>query len=49
MPLVALHDELVCAADHVNVVGHVELRHHVGAEQIASTPGGHAPALCIWN
>lgn len=43
MPLVALHDQLVRAADHVDVVGGVELGHHVAPKQVPSSSGTHAP------
>lgn len=47
VPLVALHDQLVGPADHVDVVGRVELGHHVAAKQVACPPGAHPPALGI--
>lgn len=47
MPLVSLHDELVGATDHLDVIGGVELRHHVATEQVSRPPGGHAPALGV--
>lgn len=47
VPLVPLHDELVGATNHVNVVGHVELSHYVRSEQVACAARGHAPALCV--
>ena len=48
VPLVAFHDELMGAADHVDVVGGVELRHNVAAEQIAGASRTHAPALRVF-
>lgn len=49
VPLVALHDQLVGAADHVDVVGGVELGHHIAAEQVAGPPRTHAPACGVWG
>lgn len=43
VPLVPLHDQLVSAADHVDVVGGVELGHHVASKQVASASGTHPP------
>lgn len=48
MPLVALHDQLVRSADHVDVIGGVELGDHVAAEQVAGAPGTHPPACSVW-
>lgn len=48
MPLVALHDQLVSPADHVDVVGRVELGDHVTAEQVAGASGTHPPASSVW-
>ena len=39
MPLVSLNDQLVCSADHVNVVGSVELTDHITAKQVPRPPG----------
>lgn len=47
MPFVTFHDELMRAADHVYVVGSVELRDNVAAEQIAGAAGRDAPTLRI--
>lgn len=44
MPLVALHDELMRAAYEIDAVRVVELRDHVGAEQVAGAARAHAPA-----
>ncbi len=44
VPLVALHNELVRSADHVDVVSGVELGHHVTSEQIPGSPRTHAPS-----
>lgn len=49
VPLVPLHDQLVSAADHVDVVGGVELGHHVASEQVASASGTHPPPSGIWR
>ena len=49
VPLVALHHQLVGAADHVDVVGRVELGHHVGAEQVAGPPRAGASARGVWG
>lgn len=43
VPLVALHDQLVCPTDHVDVVGSVELGNHVAPEQVPGTSGTHPP------
>ena len=43
MPLVALHDELVCATDELERVLHVELGGHVRAEEEAGAARRHAP------
>lgn len=48
MPLVALHDQLVSSADHVDVVGGVELGNHVAAEQVAGASGTYPPASSVW-
>ena len=47
MPLVSLHDELMGAADEVDIVGMVELAHHIGAEEETGTTGTDAPALRV--
>lgn len=47
VPLVALHDQLVSAADHVDVIGSVELGHHVAPKEVASTSGTDPPASGI--
>lgn len=49
VPLVPLHDQLVSAADHVDVVGSVELGHHVASKQVAGTSGTHPPPSGIWR
>lgn len=43
VPLVPLHDQLVSTADHVDVVGGVELGHDVAPKQVAGTSGTHPP------
>lgn len=43
VPLVALHDQLVRSTNHVDVVGGVELSHHVAPEQISSPSGTDPP------
>ena len=48
VPLVALHDKLVCTTDQVDTVGAIELLHNVTAKQIAGTSRGHAPALRVY-
>ena len=45
--LESLHDQLVGARDHVDVVGVVELLHDVRAKKETSPPGRQAPALDI--
>ena len=47
VPLVPFHDELMGSTDHVDVVGGVELRHGVAAEQISGAARRHAPALRV--
>lgn len=47
VPLVPLHDQLVSAADHVDVIGGVELGHHVAPKEVASTSGTDPPASGI--
>lgn len=47
VPLVAFHDQLVRSADHVDVVGRVELCHYVAAEQVARAPRAHPPARSV--
>ena len=47
VPLVTFHHQLVGTADHVNVVGCIELGHHVTAKQVAGPTGAHAPACCV--
>ena len=47
VPLVPFHDELMGSTDHVDVVGGVELRHDVAAEQISGAARRHAPALRV--
>ena len=49
VPLIALHDQLVRSTDHVDVVGGVELGHHVAPEQVAGTSGTHAPPCGVWG
>lgn len=49
MPLVALHNQLVSPADHVDVIGSVELGDHVTAEQVAGASGTHPPTSSIWR
>lgn len=49
VPFVALHDQLVCSTDHMNVVGGVKLGHHVTPKQIASTSGTHPPPCGVWG
>eukprot|EP00955_Chlamydomonas_euryale_P017729 189382-Chlamydomonas_euryale.AAC.5 len=46
-PLVAVHHQLVCAADEVDLVGLVELRHDLAAEQVAGAARRQAPALDV--
>ena len=47
MPLEALHDELMRSADELDVVGLVELLHHVASEQVARPARTHAPASAV--
>lgn len=49
VPLVSLHDQLVGPADHVDVVGCVELGHHVTAKQVARPPWAHTPPCGVWE
>lgn len=49
VPFVALHDQLVSPADHVDVIGGVELGHDVAAKQVACPPGADAPAGGVWG
>jgi len=48
VPLVALHDELMGAADEVDVVGRVELLDDVAAKQIPRPSRGHSPPLTVF-
>ena len=47
MPLVSLHHELVRPADHLDVVGGVELADHVASEEISGTSRRDSPALGV--
>lgn len=47
MPLEALHYQLVCTANHVDIVRAVELGDHVRAKEIASAARRHAPASLV--
>lgn len=48
MPLVALHDKLMCSADHVYIISYIELGDHIWAKQIASTSRAYSPSLSVW-
>ena len=47
MPLVPLHHQLVSPADHLDVVGGVELADHVAAEEVAGPSGRDSPPLSV--
>lgn len=46
--LIAFHDELVGAADELDVVLSVELLDDVASEEVAGAAGGEVPALDVW-
>lgn len=49
VPLVSFHDQLMCSADHVDVIGCVELGHHITTKQVTRSSGTHTPTCGVYE
>lgn len=47
VPLIALHDELVGSANHVDVICSIELGHNVAAKEISCSSRTNSPACSV--